>query len=169
MVADGFNNPLPVSETCRLPQRVTGCRDDASRATDGLPSAADAPLQRSEFAKSATSGLYFDWRQASASALIVRFSWCLLLALVQEPESGLEIVLRPGPVERHALARVFLQRVAIGGDRLLQPRLLSLADRAFGLWIAPEYAPCDNFDRAYSRFPESSGGLAWPLTLSFLF
>ena len=34
---------------------VTGCRDDASRATDGLPSAADAPLQRSELAKSATA------------------------------------------------------------------------------------------------------------------
>ena len=32
---------------------VTGCRDDASRATVGLPSAADAPLQRSELAKSA--------------------------------------------------------------------------------------------------------------------
>ena len=32
---------------------VTGCRDDASWATDGLPSAADAPLQRSELAKSA--------------------------------------------------------------------------------------------------------------------
>ena len=36
---------------------VTGCRNDVSRATDGLPSAADAPLQRSELAKSATSGL----------------------------------------------------------------------------------------------------------------
>ena len=36
---------------------VTGCRDDASRATDGLPLAADAPLQRSELAKSAISGL----------------------------------------------------------------------------------------------------------------
>ena len=35
---------------------VTGCRDDASRATVGLPSAADAPLQRSELAKSANSG-----------------------------------------------------------------------------------------------------------------
>ena len=33
--------------------RVTGCRDDARRATDGLPSAADAPSQRSELAKSA--------------------------------------------------------------------------------------------------------------------
>ena len=34
---------------------VTGCRDDASRATDGLPSASDAPLQHSELAKSAIS------------------------------------------------------------------------------------------------------------------
>jgi hypothetical protein len=32
----------------------SGCRDDASRATVGLPSAAEAPLQRSELAKSAT-------------------------------------------------------------------------------------------------------------------
>ena len=38
----------PASETLH-----TGCRDDASRATVGLPSAADAPLQRSELAKSA--------------------------------------------------------------------------------------------------------------------
>ena len=37
--------------------RVTGCRDDASRATVGLPSAADAPLQRSELAKSASKRL----------------------------------------------------------------------------------------------------------------
>jgi hypothetical protein len=34
----------------------TGCRDDASRATVGLPSAADAPLQRTELAKSANRG-----------------------------------------------------------------------------------------------------------------
>ena len=39
---------------------VTGCRDDASRATDGLPSAADAPLQRSELAKSAITSHLFD-------------------------------------------------------------------------------------------------------------
>ena len=38
-----------------------------------------------------------------------------------------EIVLRHGPVERHALARPFLQRVAIGRDRLLQPRRAALA------------------------------------------
>ena len=48
----------PLAATVRLfLQWVTGCRDDASRATDGLPSAADAPLQRSELAKSATYGL----------------------------------------------------------------------------------------------------------------
>ena len=33
------------------------CRDDASRTTNGLPSAADAPSQRSELAKSAVSGI----------------------------------------------------------------------------------------------------------------
>src|SRR5262249_28594343 len=36
----------------------------------------------------------------------------------------------PGPVERHALARPFLQRVAIGPDRLLQPRRSALARAA---------------------------------------
>ena len=36
---------------------VPRCRDDASRTTDGLPSAADAPLQRSELAKSAIYGI----------------------------------------------------------------------------------------------------------------
>ena len=34
---------------------LTACRDDASRAADGLPSAADVPLQSSELAKSAIS------------------------------------------------------------------------------------------------------------------
>src|SRR5262249_55193220 len=36
-----------------------------------------------------------------------------------------------GPVERHSLARPFLQRLAIGGDRLLQPctALLARAER----------------------------------------
>ena len=43
--------PSGVRSLC--PGWVTGYRDDASRATDGLPSAADAPLQRSELAKSA--------------------------------------------------------------------------------------------------------------------
>ena len=38
-----------------------------------------------------------------------------------------EIVLGRGPVERHALARSFLQRLAIGGDGLLQPRRAALA------------------------------------------
>ena len=37
------------------PLRVTGCRDDASWATDGLPSTADAPLQDSELTRSAKS------------------------------------------------------------------------------------------------------------------
>jgi hypothetical protein len=32
-----------------------------------------------------------------------------------------EVVLRHRPVERHLLARPFLQRLAVGGDRLLQP------------------------------------------------
>ena len=32
------------------------CRDNASRATDGLPAAADAPLQHGEMAKSARTG-----------------------------------------------------------------------------------------------------------------
>ena len=44
---------IDTSRECR--KWVTGCRDDASRVTDGLPSAADAPLQRSELAKSASS------------------------------------------------------------------------------------------------------------------
>jgi hypothetical protein len=35
---------------------VTGCRDDGPCATVGLLSAADAPLQRSELAKSVKNG-----------------------------------------------------------------------------------------------------------------
>ena len=34
-----------------------GCREDGLPATDGLPLTADAPLQRGEMAKSATSKL----------------------------------------------------------------------------------------------------------------
>ena len=60
-------------------------------------------------------------------AVSPRFIIVQPLALVQDPESGLEIVLRHGPVERHALARPFLQRVAISRDRLLQPRRAALA------------------------------------------
>ena len=44
-----------IANSCQCLKWVTGCRDDASRATDGLPSAADAPLQVSELAKSATA------------------------------------------------------------------------------------------------------------------
>ena len=43
------------SPSWKSPSWVTGCRDDARRATDGLPSAADAPSQRSELAKSANN------------------------------------------------------------------------------------------------------------------
>jgi hypothetical protein len=53
---EGRNPPRwALTAIALFPLGVTGCRDDASRATDGLPSAADAPLQRSELAKSANS------------------------------------------------------------------------------------------------------------------
>ena len=57
MMSDRISAPglQPTPSGTRVQLRVTGCRDDARRATDGLPSAADAPLQRSELAKSATS------------------------------------------------------------------------------------------------------------------
>src|SRR5712671_402526 len=44
------------------------------------------------------------------------------LALTKHPERIAEIVLGHGPLERHALAGVFLQRVAKGDDGFLQPR-----------------------------------------------
>jgi hypothetical protein len=46
-----------------------------------------------------------------------------------------EVVLRHCPVERHALARAFLERVAVDVDRLLQPRrpVLALPERLKGV------------------------------------
>jgi len=44
---------------------------------------------------------------SSKRFILVRFSWCLLLALFQEPESGIETVLRRGPLHRHATAILF--------------------------------------------------------------
>ena len=54
---------------------MCGC-DDGLCATDGLPSAADAPLQRSELAKSATSGHFARGKQPCSmgyEGLTVRF------------------------------------------------------------------------------------------------
>src|SRR5262249_47690234 len=49
------------------------------------------------------------------------------LVRAEAPECNAEIVLGLRPVERHALAGSFLEGVAIGGDRLLQPRRPALA------------------------------------------
>jgi hypothetical protein len=49
-----------------------------------------------------------------------------------EPQERIaEVVLGPGPLERHPRAGQFLQGVAIGGDGLLEPRhpALPLAER----------------------------------------
>src|SRR5215472_11628821 len=48
------------------------------------------------------------------------------LAFPEHPKRAAEVVLRPCPLERRALARPFLQRVAEGRDRLLEPRRTAL-------------------------------------------
>jgi hypothetical protein len=44
------------------------------------------------------------------------------LLLAKAPKRGAEIVLRPGPLERHALAGLLLQRLAIGRNCFVEPR-----------------------------------------------
>ena len=48
-------------------------------------------------------------------------TWLVVLVEKSTMNHG-EIVLGPGPIERHALAGIFRQRFAIGFDGLLEPR-----------------------------------------------
>ena len=65
---------------------------------------------------------------AARKAATASSSRAVPLSRSPEPRKrGAEVVLRRRPVERHPLARPFLQRGAVGRDRLLQPRRAALA------------------------------------------
>ena len=88
------------------------------------------PTDRFDAALQGTLPLGIAGSVATSSLRIATLSRKAASASLQPPvriERVAEIVLGRRPVERHALAGPFLQRRAIGGDRLLQPRRAALA------------------------------------------
>ena len=77
-----------------------------------------------------SSGTRSRVRSFSASRKAATASSSRAVPLSRSPRLGeayAQIVLGHGPVERHALAGPFLQRLAIGGDGLFEPRRPALA------------------------------------------
>jgi len=78
-----------------------------------------------------------------------------VLALPKAPKSITQIVLGPGPLQRHALAGLFFQRLTIGGGSLFEFCRPVLASSKIGKRISRF------FEIFFTARPLALGGTAW--------